>query len=337
MVIGGFSIFVIALVVLIILVLFAGIKTVPQGYRYTVQRFGRYTRTLEPGLNLIVPFIDTLGVRMNVMEQVLAVPTQEVITKDNASISTDAVAFFQVLNAAQAAYQITNLESAILNLTKTNIRSVMGSMDLDELLSNRDAINERLLRVVDNAVEPWGIKVTRVEIKDIQPPKDLVDAMGRQMKAEREKRAQVLEAEGLRAAQILRAEGAKQSAVLQAEGQREAAFRNAEARERLAEAEAKATRVVSEAIAEGNVQAINYFVAQKYTEALTAIGTAGNSKIVLMPMEATSILGSLAGIGSIAREVFGDNGDGTSPQSPRPRSGPARTTPSINPLTPRES
>ncbi|CAN7403146.1 SPFH/Band 7/PHB domain protein [Rhizobium rhizogenes] len=338
MVIGGFSIFVIALVVLIILVLFAGIKTVPQGYRYTVQRFGRYTRTLEPGLNLIVPFIDTLGVRMNVMEQVLAVPTQEVITKDNASISTDAVAFFQVLNAAQAAYQITNLESAILNLTKTNIRSVMGSMDLDELLSNRDAINERLLRVVDNAVEPWGIKVTRVEIKDIQPPKDLVDAMGRQMKAEREKRAQVLEAEGLRAAQILRAEGAKQSAVLQAEGQREAAFRNAEARERLAEAEAKATRMVSEAIAEGNVQAINYFVAQKYTEALTAIGTAGNSKIVLMPMEATSILGSLAGIGAIAREVFGENSDGSaSPQPPRPRPGPARTTPSINPLTPRES
>ncbi|MQB41958.1 SPFH domain-containing protein [Rhizobium sp. ICMP 5592] len=339
MVIGGFSIFVIALVVLIILVLFAGIKTVPQGYRYTVQRFGRYTRTLEPGLNLIVPFIDTLGVRMNVMEQVLAVPTQEVITKDNASISTDAVAFFQVLNAAQAAYQITNLESAILNLTKTNIRSVMGSMDLDELLSNRDAINERLLRVVDNAVEPWGIKVTRVEIKDIQPPKDLVDAMGRQMKAEREKRAQVLEAEGLRAAQILRAEGAKQSAVLQAEGQREAAFRNAEARERLAEAEAKATRVVSEAIAEGNVQAINYFVAQKYTEALTAIGTAGNSKIVLMPMEASSILGSLSGIGAIAREVFGDNAADTSPQPPRPRSGPARptTTPSINPLTPRES
>ncbi|WP_047457706.1 SPFH domain-containing protein [Rhizobium rhizogenes] len=338
MVIGGFSIFVIALVVLIILVLFAGIKTVPQGYRYTVQRFGRYTRTLEPGLNLIVPFVETVGARMNVMEQVLAVPTQEVITKDNASISADAVAFFQVLNAAQAAYQITNLESAILNLTKTNIRSVMGSMDLDELLSNRDAINDRLLRVVDDAVQPWGIKVTRIEIKDIQPPKDLVDAMGRQMKAEREKRAQVLEAEGLRAAQILRAEGAKQSAVLQAEGQREAAFRNAEARERLAEAEAKATRVVSEAIAEGNVQAINYFVAQKYTEALTAIGTAGNSKIVLMPMEATSILGSLAGIGAIAREVFGENSDGSaSPQPPRPRPGPARTTPSINPLTPRES
>lgn len=338
MVVGGFSIVVIALVVLVILVLFAGIKTVPQGYRYTVQRFGRYTRTLEPGLNLILPFIETIGARMNVMEQVLAVPTQEVITKDNASISADAVAFFQVLNAAQAAYQITNLETAILNLTKTNIRSVMGSMDLDELLSNRDVINERLLRVVDEAAEPWGIKMTRVEIKDIQPPKDLVDAMGRQMKAEREKRAQVLEAEGLRNAQILRAEGAKQAAVLQAEGQREAAFRNAEARERLAEAEAKATRVVSEAIAEGNVQAINYFVAQKYTEALTAIGSAGNSKIVLMPMEASSLIGSLGGIGAIAREVFGDNGDGNgAPQPPRPRSGSARTTPSINPLTSKES
>ncbi len=338
MVVSGFSIVVIALVVLVILVLFAGIKTVPQGYRYTVQRFGRYIRTLEPGLNLIVPFIETIGARMNVMEQVLAVPTQEVITKDNASISADAVAFFQVLNAAQAAYQITNLETAILNLTKTNIRSVMGSMDLDELLSNRDIINERLLRVVDEAAEPWGIKMTRVEIKDIQPPKDLVDAMGRQMKAEREKRAQVLEAEGLRNAQILRAEGAKQAAVLQAEGQREAAFRNAEARERLAEAEAKATRVVSEAIAEGNVQAINYFVAQKYTEALTTIGSATNAKIVLMPMEASSLIGSLGGIGAIAREVFGDNGDGNgTPQPARPRSGPARATPSINPLTPKES
>ncbi|MBB3290065.1 MULTISPECIES: SPFH domain-containing protein [unclassified Rhizobium] len=338
MVVGGFSIVVIALIVLVILVLFAGIKTVPQGYRYTVQRFGRYTRTLEPGLNLIVPFIETVGARMNVMEQVLSVPTQEVITKDNASISADAVAFFQVLNAAQAAYQITNLENAILNLTKTNIRSVMGSMDLDELLSNRDMINERLLRVVDEAAEPWGIKMTRVEIKDIQPPKDLVDAMARQMKAEREKRAQVLEAEGLRNAQILRAEGAKQAAVLQAEGQREAAFRNAEARERLAEAEAKATRVVSEAIAEGNVQAINYFIAQKYTEALTAIGSAGNSKVVLMPVEASSIIGSLGGIGAIAREVFGDNGDGNgAPQPSRPRSGAVRTTPSVNPLPSRES
>jgi regulator of protease activity HflC (stomatin/prohibitin superfamily) len=214
----------------------------------------------------------------------------------------------------------------------TNIRSVMGSMDLDELLSNRDAINDRLLRVVDDAVHPWGIKVTRIEIKDIRPPTDLVDAMARQMKAEREKRAQILEAEGARNAQILRAEGAKQSAILEAEGQREAAFREAEARERLAAAEAKATRMVSEAIAVGDVQAINYFVAQKYTEALTSIGQASNAKVVLMPMEASSILGSLGGIGAIAREVFGDGSN--PPPPPRPRPGPVRSTPPVNPLTP---
>jgi regulator of protease activity HflC (stomatin/prohibitin superfamily) len=336
---GGFDIVVVAFVVFVILVLFAGIKTVPQGYRYTVERFGRYTRTLEPGLNLILPFIERVGARMNVMEQVLNVPTQEVITKDNASVSADAVTFYQVLNAAQSAYQVANLENAILNLTMTNIRSVMGSMDLDELLSNRDTINDRLLRVVDEAVGPWGIKVTRVEIKDIQPPRDLVDAMARQMKAEREKRAQVLEAEGSKQAQVLRAEGAKQAAILQAEGQREAAFRNAEARERLAQAEAKATLMVSEAIASGDVQAINYFVAQKYTEALTAIGSASNSKIVLMPMEASSILGSLGGIGAIAREVFGDaGGRNNAPQPPQVRQTPVRTTPSVNPLSPpRES
>ncbi|KAA0700978.1 SPFH/Band 7/PHB domain protein [Neorhizobium sp. P12A] len=335
MLFSGFDIVVIAFVVLVILVLFAGVKTVPQGFRYTVERFGRYTRTLEPGLNLILPFIERTGARMNVMEQVLNVPTQEVITKDNASVSADAVTFYQVLNAAEAAYQVSHLENAILNLTMTNIRSVMGSMDLDELLSNRDTINDRLLRVVDEAVGPWGIKVTRVEIKDIQPPRDLVDAMARQMKAEREKRAQVLEAEGSRNAQILRAEGAKQAAILQAEGQREAAFRNAEARERLAEAEAKATLMVSEAIASGDVQAINYFVAQKYTEALTAIGSAGNSKIVLMPMEASSILGSLGGIGAIAREVFGNGGNdgGTVPPAPRPRPSAPRSTPSVNPLS----
>ncbi|AIC28936.1 protein QmcA [Rhizobium etli bv. mimosae str. IE4771] len=335
MLFGGFDIVVIVLVIFVILVLFAGIKTVPQGYRYTIERFGRYTRTLEPGLNLITPFIERVGARMNVMEQVLDVPTQEVITKDNASVSADAVAFYQVLNAAQAAYQVSHLENAILNLTMTNIRSVMGSMDLDELLSNRDAINDRLLRVVDEAVQPWGIKVTRVEIKDIQPPRDLVDAMARQMKAEREKRAQVLEAEGSRNAQILRAEGAKQSAILQAEGQREAAFRNAEARERLAEAEAKATRMVSEAIAAGDVQAINYFVAQKYTEALASVGSAPNSKIVLMPMEASSILSSLGGIGAIAREVFGDAGNNSAtPLPPRPRPAPVRSTPPINPPSP---
>ncbi|GAA4174802.1 MULTISPECIES: SPFH domain-containing protein [Shinella] len=324
---AGLDIVVIALVVLVILILFAGIKTIPQGYQYTVERFGRYTRTLEPGLNLIIPFIDRIGAKMNVMEQVLDIPTQEVITRDNASVSADGVAFYQILNAAQAAYQVAHLENAILNLTMTNIRSVMGSMDLDELLSNRDVINDKLLRVVDEAANPWGIKITRVEIKDIAPPKDLVDSMGRQMKAEREKRAQVLEAEGARNAQILRAEGAKQSAILEAEGQREAAFRDAEARERLAEAEAKATKMVSEAIAAGNVQAINYFVAQKYTEAMAAIGKAPNSKIVLMPMEASSLVGSLGGIGAIAREVFGDGGSSQTAGTPRTRqSTPATTT-----------
>ena len=322
----GFDISVLALVALVVLVLLAGIKTVPQGFRFTVERFGRYTRTLEPGLNLIVPFIERVGARLNVMEQVLDVPTQEVITRDNASVSADAVAFYQVLNAAQAAYQVAHLENAILNLTMTNIRSVMGSMDLDELLSNRDTINDKLLRVVDEAVGPWGIKVTRVEIKDIRPPVDLVDAMARQMKAEREKRAQVLEAEGMRNAQILKAEGAKQASILQAEGQREAAFREAEARERLAEAEAKATRMVSEAIATGDVQAINYFVAQKYTEALTAIGTAGNSKVVLMPMEASSLIGTLGGIGAIARYVFGTDGQANAAKPARPAQ---RATPSI--------
>lgn len=331
---AGPDIVVIALVALVILVLFAGIKTVPQGFRYTIERFGRYTRTLEPGLNLIVPFIERIGAKLNVMEQVLDVPTQEVITKDNASVSADAVAFYQILNAAQAAYQVANLENAILNLTMTNIRSVMGSMDLDELLSNREAINDRLLKVVDEAVGPWGIKVTRVEIKDIQPPKDLVDAMARQMKAEREKRAQVLEAEGFRNAQILRAEGAKQSAILQAEGQREAAYREAEARERLAEAEAKATRFVSDAIAAGDVNAINYFVAQKYTEAMSAIGTAPNSKIVLMPMEASSLIGSLGGIGAIAREVFGEQAPAPRARPVTPAAAPARTTPVVNPFAP---
>lgn len=337
---GGFDIFVIAIVILAIVLLFSLVKTVPQGYNYTVERFGRYTRTLEPGLNILTPFIERIGARMNVMEQVLDIPTQEVITKDNASVSADAVAFYQVLNTAQAAYQISNLENAIQNLTMTNIRSVMGSMDLDELLSNRDIINDRLLHVVDEAVQPWGIKVTRIEIKDIQPPVDLVQSMARQMKAEREKRAQILEAEGFRNAQILRAEGAKQSAVLEAEGEREAAFREAEGRERLAEAEAKATQMVSQAIATGDVQAINYFVAQKYTEALIEIGTASNSKIVLMPLEASSIIGSLGGIGAIAKEVFGDgptsssqSGSTRSPSPTRPQAG-SRTTPGINPFTP---
>ena len=320
---SGFDIAVLIFVVLVILILFAGIKTVPQGFNYTVERFGRYTKTLEPGLNLIVPFVDRIGARMNMMEQVLDVPTQEVITKDNASVAADAVAFYQVLNAPQAAYQVNNLETALLNLTMTNIRSVMGSMDLDELLSNRDAINDRLLRVVDEAASPWGIKITRVEIKDINPPNDLVDAMARQMKAERDKRAEVLEAEGSRNAQILRAEGSKQAAILEAEGTREAAFREAEARERLAEAEAKATKVVSDAIAVGDVQAINYFVAQKYTEAIQSIGTARNQKIVLMPMEASSLIGSLGGIGAIAKEVFSEDGQAASGSAQRRGSVPS--------------
>jgi regulator of protease activity HflC (stomatin/prohibitin superfamily) len=310
---SGFDIVIAALVVLVLLLLLTGVRTVPQGYNHTVERFGRYTRTLEPGLNLIVPFVDRVGRRLNMMEQVLDVPTQEVITRDNATVSVDGVAFYQVLNAAQAAYQVAHLENAILNLTMTNIRTVMGSMDLDELLSNRDTINDRLLHVVDDAAGPWGIKMTRVEIKDINPPADLVDAMARQMKAERDKRAEILEAEGRKRAQVL-----------EAEGRREAAFLDAEARERLAEAEAKATQLVSEAIAKGDVQAVNYFVAQKYTEALAAIGSAPNQKIVLMPMEAASLIGSLGGIGAIAREVFGDDGQG----SRRP---PARSTPTVNP------
>nr|WP_210326465.1 SPFH domain-containing protein [Bartonella apis] len=293
------------LVLLVVATLFAGIKQVPQGYQYTIERFGRYTKTLMPGLNLIVPFFDRVGARVNMKEQVLDIPTQEVITRDNATVSVDAVAFFQVLNAAQSAYQVSDLNYAVLNLNMTNIRTVVGSMDLDELLSNRNTINEKLLHVVDEAAHPWGLKMTRIEIKDIQPPRDLVDAMGRQMKAERDKRAQVLEAEGDRNANILRAEGFKQAQILEAEGKREAAYRQAEARERLAEAEAKATLVLSEAIAKGNVQAINYFVAQKYTDALASIGTANNQKVVLMPMEASSLIGSLGGIGAIAKEVFG--------------------------------
>ncbi len=314
----GFDLVIPVLVILVLLFLFMGIKTVPQGYNYTVERFGRYTKTLVPGLNFIIPFFDRVGAKMNMMEQVLDVPTQEVITRDNATVAVDGVAFYQVLNAPQAAYQVAGLENAILNLTMTNIRSVMGSMDLDELLSNRDAINERLLKIVDEAAHVWGIKVTRVEIKDINPPKDLVDSMGRQMKAERDKRAQILEAEGK-----------KQAQVLEAEGRKEAAFRDAEARERQAEAEARATQVVSEAIAKGDVQALNYFVAQKYTEALTRIGSAGNSKIVLMPMEASALVGSLGGIGAIAREVFG--GEAPRQQQARPQRSVPASVPASGP------
>lgn len=304
---AGSDIAVIAVVLFAIIVLFAGIKQVPQGYNWTVERFGRYTRTLQPGLNLIVPFFDRIGAKLNRMEQVLDVPSQEIITRDNATCKVDGVAFFQVLDAARAAYEISNLQSAILNITMTNIRTVMGSMDLDNLLSNRDEINARLLHVVDAATEAWGVKITRVEIKDINPPADLVESMARQMKAEREKRASILEAEGMRQAAILKAEGEKQNLVLQAEGRKEAAFRDAEARERSAEAEAKATRLVSEAVASGDVQALNYFIADKYTQALAGFAHSPNQKILMLPMEATALIGSLGGIAELARAAFTDD------------------------------
>ncbi|SDR31940.1 SPFH domain-containing protein [Pseudovibrio sp. Tun.PSC04-5.I4] len=306
-VLTGSSITVLILVAVIILVVFAGAKMIPQGYNYTVERFGKYRKTLEPGLNIIIPFVDRVGHRVNMMEQVLEVPAQEVITKDNATITGNGVAFYQVLSAPRASYEVQGLQNAILNLTMTNIRSVMGSMVLDELLSNRDEINSRLLRVVDAACEPWGVKITRIEIKDINPPADLVEAMGRQMKAEREKRASILEAEGARQSEIAKAEGVKQSLILEAEGRQEAAFRDAEARERLAQAEAKATEVVSKAIAEGDMGAINYFVASKYVEAFGELAKSPNQKTLIVPMEATAMIGSLAGIAEIGKEAFKDN------------------------------
>ena len=316
---GGYDVFVLIVVFLAILTLFMGVKTVPQGYNWTVERFGRYTRMLRPGLNLVWPFIDRIGRKMNVMEQVLDIPQQEVITKDNASVTVDGIAFFQVFDAAKASYEVASLEPAIVKLTMTNIRSVMGAMDLDQILSHRDEINERLLRVVDAAVSPWGIKVNRVEIKDIVPPEDLIQAMARQMKAERDKRAEILTAEGDRQSAILRAEGAKQAQILQAEGRREAAFRDAEARERSAAAEAKATELVSDAIARGQVASINYFVADKYLRALTEIAHSPNQKVLMLPIEASSVLGSLAGIAEIAKATFGGNSGGaTASAPPRP-------------------
>ncbi len=295
---------ILALLVFAVIIVVSGVKRVSQGTEYTVERFGAFSKSLRPGLNIIVPVIDQIGHKVNMMEQVLDVPSQDVITRDNAMVRVDGVVFFQVLDAAKASYEVNDLIRAILNLTMTNIRTVMGSMDLDELLSNRDKINAQLLHVVDDATTPWGIKVTRIEIKDIAPPRDLVDAMARQMKAERDKRANILEAEGMRQSEILQAEGQKQAAILAAEGQKEAAFREAEARERLAEAEAKATEMVSGAIAAGDINAINYFVAQKYTSALESIASADNQKVILMPLEASSLIGSIAGIGEIAKQAF---------------------------------
>jgi len=286
-----------------------GVKVVPQGFEVTIERFGRYIRTLPPGLHLIIPVIDQVGRKLNMMEQVLDVPSQEIITRDNAMVTVDGVVFYQVLDAARAAYEVAQLQLAVLNLTMTNIRTVMGGMDLDELLSQRDRINEKLLTVVDEATQPWGIKVTRIEIKDIAPPRDLVDAMARQMKAERDKRAAVLEAEGLKQAQVLKAEGTKQAQILAAEGRREAAFRDAEARERQSEAEAKAVYVVSQAIAKGDSMAVNYFVAQRYVEALEKVASAPNQKLVMMPLEASGIIGAVAGIAEIAKDAFGKGGD----------------------------
>jgi regulator of protease activity HflC (stomatin/prohibitin superfamily) len=310
------SLLAVVLLFAFVIVLFKAVRMVPQGYEWTVETFGKYTHTLTPGLHFLMPIYQGVGRKINMMEQVLEVPSQDVITKDNAVVKVDGIVFFSALDAAKAAYEVATLEIAILNLVMTNIRTAIGSLDLDESLSKRDEINAKVLVAVDQATHPWGIKVNRIELKDIQPPRDLVDSMARQMKAEREKRANILEAEGFRQAAILKAEGEKQSVILEAEGNREAAFRAAEARERLAEAEAKATQLVSDAIAGGNVQAINYFVAQKYIEAFKALAEAPNQKFVLMPMESAGVIGSLAGIAELAKDALGK-----SPPPPMPMPG----------------
>lgn len=298
------EVYVLALVVLAVVFIRSGIIVVPQGMEFTLEYFGRYTRTLEPGLHFILPFVERVGARINVMEQVLDIPSQQVITRDNAMITADGVVFFQVLEAAKSAYEISNLKSAILNLVMTNLRTVMGSMDLDELLSQRGKINSQLMHVVDDATKPWGLKLTRIEIRDIQPPRDLVDSMARQMKAERDRRAAILEAEGFKQAAILKAEGQKQAEVLSAEARKQAAFLDAEARERGAEAEAKATTMVSEAIGKGNMGAINYFVALKYVDAFKDMAAAPNKKLIFMPMETSGMIGSIAGIAELAKEAL---------------------------------
>ena len=307
--ISGFTIFVVALVIFAIVMVRSGIKQVPQAEEWTIERFGKYTHTIRPGLNLIIPFVDRIGFKLSLRETVLDIPPQEVISYDNATITADGVAFYQIVDPARAAYEVRDLERALSNLSLTNLRTVIGSMSLDDILSKRDDINERLLRVIDEASNPWGIKVNRVEIKDLSPPADLVEAMGRQMKAEREKRADILTAEGSKQSAILRAEGQKQAAILEAEGRREAAFRDAEAREREAAAEAEATRSVSEAIAAGDIQSVNYFVAQRFIEAIGNLASAPNQRVILFPIEASSVIGSLGGIAELAKAAFtGDSG-----------------------------
>ena len=331
----GLTLLLAGVVFVLLVFLMTGVRVVKQGFVYTIERFGRYTKAAEPGLHIITPFIDRVGHKINMMEQVLDIPGQEIITKDNAMVGVDAVVFFQVLDAAKAAYEVSGLHNAIMALTTTNLRTVMGSMDLDETLSKRDEINARLLAVVDHATEPWGIKITRVEIKDIRPPIDISEAMARQMKAERLKRAEILEAEGERASRILRAEGEKQSAILSAEGKKEAAFRDAEARERAAEAEAQATRSVSNAIAESGNQAINYFIAQEYTRAVGKFATSPNAKTILFPVEATQLIGSLGGIGELVKDQFSSTAQAVDRGTPLPREQERERQPVARPSVPR--
>ena len=319
--------FMAAVAVLVLLYIAMGVKIVRQGYRYTIEHFGRFVRVGDPGFNFVPPFFYRVGQRINMMEQVLDIPGQEIITKDNAMVAVDGVVFFQVLDPAKAAYEVSDLYTAITALATTNLRTVMGSMDLDETLSKRDEINARLLAVVDHATESWGVKITRVELRDIRPPADIVNAMTRQMKAEREKRASILEAEGLRASEILRAEGDKQAQILEAEGRREAAFRDAEARERAAAAEAEATRVVSDAIATSGTQALNYFVAQKYTEAVAQFAVSPNAKTILFPVEATQLIGTLGGVGELVKDALGGGSGGNGGGRPPPPRQPRPTVP----------